>query len=59
MRFFGGKPEAEGLSEKNLEGAFSQIIRELFYPKTPEAFTVFIRLMKSCSSFQLKIFQTE
>ena len=40
---------------KNLERAFSQIMRDLFYLQTPEAFTVFNRLAKARSRFLLAI----
>ena len=56
MRFFEGKPEAKNLPEKNLEKAFSQLMR-LFYLSTPQAFTVFNKLVKTC--FPLEIVQAE
>ena len=63
-RFFEGKPEAEGLPEENLEGAFSQCPRALweftwtlpwgmFYLPSPEAFPVFNILLKTCSQVEI------
>ena len=45
--------------EKNLARAFSQLMRKLFYLPTANDFTLFDRLVKTCTPFLMEIVQTE
>ena len=56
--YFEGKPEANRPKvcvKKNLEGAFSQLIRELFYFPTPKDFPLTLENLYLAVSNQTKL----